>query len=89
VSEIKVDIGVLKAMRTIDLISPETTRINPGRSSARTGGKGSGAFGSFVHMSFDGKEVVHQENVTRDFSMRSEPFMMRTRVRRSRGFGVR
>jgi hypothetical protein len=40
-------------------------------------------------MSFDGKEVVHQENVTRDFSMRSEPFMMRTRVRRSRGFGVR
>jgi hypothetical protein len=28
-----------------DLISPETPRINPGRSSVRTGGKGSGAFG--------------------------------------------
>jgi hypothetical protein len=44
---------------------------------------------SFVHRSFDGKEVVHQEIATRNFSMRSESFMMRTRVRRSRGFGVR
>jgi hypothetical protein len=28
-----------------DIISPETLRINPGRSSARIGGKGLGAIG--------------------------------------------
>jgi hypothetical protein len=67
-----------------DLISPETPRINPGCPSARTGGKGSGAF-----RVFDGKEIVHQEIATCDFPMRSDPFMTRTRVRRSRGFGVR
>ena len=38
---------------------------------------------------FDGKEIVQQEIVIHDFPMRSESFMTRTRVRRSRGFGVR
>jgi hypothetical protein len=61
-----------------DIISPETSRINPGRPSARTGGKGSGAFGVF-----DGKEIVQQEIAIRDFPMRSESFMTRTRVRGS------
>jgi hypothetical protein len=72
-----------------DLISPETPRIKPGRPSARTGGKGSGAFRVLFIGVLDDKEIVHQEIATRDFPMRSEPFMMKTRVRRSRGFGVR
>jgi hypothetical protein len=57
--------------------------------SARTGGKGSGAFRVLFIGVLDDKEIVHQEIATRDFPMRSEPFMMKTRVRRSRGFGVR
>jgi hypothetical protein len=72
-----------------DLISPETPRINPGRPSARTGGKISGAFGVLFIGVFNGKGIAHQEIATRDFPMRSEPFMTRTRVRRSRGFRVR
>ena len=72
-----------------DIISPETPRINPGRSSARTGGKGSGAFGVLFIGVFDGKEIAQQEIMIRDFPMRSEPFMTRTCVRRSRGVGVR
>jgi hypothetical protein len=44
---------------------------------------------SLVHRSFDGKEIVQQEIAICDFPMRSEPFMMRTHVRGSRGIGVR
>ena len=66
-----------------DTISPETLRINPGRPSARTGGKGSGAFGVLFIGVFDGKEIVQQKIVIRDFPTRSEPFMTRTRVRGS------
>jgi hypothetical protein len=38
---------------------------------------------------FEGKEIVQQEIAIRDFPMRSEPFITRTRVRGSRGIGVR
>jgi hypothetical protein len=55
----------------------------------RTGGKGSGTVGVLFFGVFEGKEIAQQEIAIRDFPMRSEPFITRTRVRGSRGIGVR
>jgi hypothetical protein len=64
-----------------DIISPETPRINPGRPSARAGGKGSGAVGVFFIGVFDGREIVQQEIAIHDFPRRSELVITRTDVR--------
>jgi hypothetical protein len=58
-----------------DIISSETPRINPGRPSARTGGKGSGAVDVLFIGFFDGKEIVQQEIAIHDLPIRSEPFV--------------
>jgi hypothetical protein len=65
-----------------DIIRPETPRINPGRSSARTGGKGLGAVGVLFIGSFDGKDIVQQEIAIRDFPMGSTPSKQQGHVAR-------
>ena len=50
------------------------SRKDPGRPSARTGGKGSGVVGVLLIGVFDGKEIVRWEIAIRDFPIRSEPF---------------